>query len=99
MTARVYATHWAPAVLADISPDGRWTYGGLNGARVLNAVISSLSFKSHRSVRVSMVHMTRSECIHLGFAAAVFECDDGSVAVLSELHADVFHCWEARFNS
>lgn len=95
---RLYATQWAAAVLADISSDRSVDMWRSHGHGVLNAVISSLSFKSRRLVRVSLVHMTRSECIHLGLAAAVFECDDGSVAVLSELHAAVFHCLEACSN-
>ena len=53
----------------------------------LNAMISSLSFKSRRLACISLVHPTRSECIRFGFASAVFECDDGSVAALSELYA------------
>ena len=57
----------------------------------LNGVISSLSFKSRRLVRISLVHVTGSECIHRGLASAVFECDDGPVAVLSELHAAVLY--------
>jgi hypothetical protein len=61
----------------------------------LNAVISSLSSKSRRLGRVSVMHPTRSECIRFGFASAVFECDHGSVAFLPELHAAVLHCWEA----
>ena len=88
----------AAAVLADISPDGSVDMWRSHGHGVLNAVISSLSFKSRRLLRVSLVHVTSSECIYLGFAAAVFECDDGSVAVLSELHAAVFHCLEACSN-
>jgi hypothetical protein len=95
---RLYITRWTAAVLADISPDGSGDIGGSYGHGVLNAVIASLSFKSRRLVCVCLVHMTGSECIHLGFAAAVFECDDGSVAVLSELHAAVFHCLEACSN-
>jgi hypothetical protein len=69
-----------------------------HGHGVLNAVISSLGFKSRGLVRVSLMHMTRSECLHLGFAAAVFEGDDGSIAVLSELHTGVFHCLEVCLN-
>lgn len=61
----------------------------------LNAVISSFSSESRRLVRISMVRPTRPEIIHLGFASAVFECDNVPVAILSELHAAVFHCLDA----
>ena len=61
----------------------------------LNAVISSLSFKSRRLMSISSVHPTRPECMRFGFASAVLECDDGSVVVCSERHAAVFHCLEA----
>jgi hypothetical protein len=64
-------------------------------AAFLNAVISSLGHKSRPLGRVSVMYPTRSECIRFGFASAVFERDDGSVAVLPELHAAVLHCWEA----
>ena len=67
---------------------------------LLDGVISSFSLKSSRLVRVSLVEATRSECIHRGLTSAIFECDDGPVAVLSELHAAVLyrsetcpHCW------
>ena len=61
----------------------------------LNAVISSFGQKSRRLGRVSVMHPTRSECIRFGFASAVFKRDDGSVAVLPELHTAVLHYWKA----
>jgi hypothetical protein len=63
---------------------------------VLNAVISSLSFKSRRLPGVSLVHPTRSRCIRVGLTSASFERDESPVAFLSELHAAVFHCLEPR---
>jgi hypothetical protein len=63
---------------------------------VLNAVISSLSFKSRRLPGVSLVHSTRSRCIRVGLASAAFEGDESPVAFLSELHAAVFHGLEPR---
>jgi len=57
----------------------------------LNAVISSFRFQSRRLARIAFVHPTRSERIHFGFASTVLECDDGSLAVSSEVHAAVFH--------
>ena len=61
----------------------------------LNAVISGFRSKSRRLVGVSPVHPTRSECIHFGFASAVFECNHGSVAVLSEIHMIVIRRLDA----
>ena len=61
----------------------------------LNAVISGFGFQSCRLVGVSLVHPTRSECIHFGFASAVFECNDGSLVVLPEIHEAVFRGLDA----
>jgi hypothetical protein len=61
----------------------------------LNDVILRFSLKSRRLMTVSSVHITRSACIRVGFASAFFKCDDGSLAVLSELHAKVVHHLEA----
>ena len=58
---------------------------------LLNAVISSFSLKSHRSLLVSAVLPTRSECFAVGFASAVFECDDVPVAIHSKFHGAEFH--------
>jgi hypothetical protein len=61
----------------------------------LNAVISSFSRKSRRSLLVSNVHLvhpTRSECGRIGFAPAVFERDNVPFAIVAESHAVIFHC-------
>ena len=59
---------------------------------LLNAVISSFSLKSRRSLLVPVVPPTRSECFGVGFASAVFECDNVPVAIHSKLNGAVFHC-------
>ena len=58
-------------------------------------MISSFRFKSRPLVGVSLVHPTRSESIHFGFASALFECNDGSVVVLAEIHQAVLGCLDA----
>jgi hypothetical protein len=67
----------------------------------LNGVISSLSSKSRRLMRVCLVHPTRSDCIRVGFASALFERDDGSIALLSEVYAAVLEAcpnyWAVKF--
>ena len=57
----------------------------------LNAVISSFSLKSRRSLLVSVVLPTRSECFGVGFASAVFESDNVPFAIHSKFHGAVFH--------
>jgi hypothetical protein len=52
----------------------------------LNAVISSFSLKSRRSLLVSVVLQTRSECLGVGFTSAFFKCDIVPVAIDSKFH-------------
>ena len=63
---------------------------------LLNAVISSFSLKSRRSLLASVVLPTRSECLGVGFASAVFESDNVPFAIHSKFHGIVFHCLMVR---
>jgi hypothetical protein len=57
----------------------------------LNAVISRFSFESRRLQLVLFVHITRSKRTRVSLTSAVFERNNASVAVLSELHDAVSH--------
>jgi hypothetical protein len=61
----------------------------------LNAVIASFGFKSRGLVRVFLMYPTRSERVHFGFASAVFQGRNLSIAVFSEYHPTVFRCLDA----
>jgi hypothetical protein len=61
----------------------------------LNAVIASFGFKSRGLVGVFLMYPTRSERVHFGFASAVFQGRNLSIAVFSEYHPTVFRCLDA----